>query len=82
MDISINRMQYVFLCSVWSWVYLFISDRPNSLIEFLLGWVVNEVWRVLFLAGRSFAFLFSCPWRAFCISPIYFGLLLGFLLMA
>ena len=33
--LSVHRMKSSFLCNLWSWSYMYIEDKPNSLLDFL-----------------------------------------------
>ena len=39
---SIQRMKVFFVCNLWSWTKLFIDEHPLPLINFLIGWVLDE----------------------------------------
>lgn len=56
-DILVNRVKSVFLCSLWSWPNLYIIDRTRSQMIFWLGWAINEVLWDLLRLGRFFCFL-------------------------
>ena len=69
-ELSIQRLKYLFLCNLLTWTKLFIGERLMSLIDFI-DWL-GLVW------GREYLFVFSSFFLAFfscrCIQHVYFGL--------
>ena len=68
-ELSIQRLKYLFLCNLLSWTKLFIGERLTSIVDFI-DWL-GLVWgKELFFVSSSF-FLALFGYR--CIHCVYFG---------